>query len=110
MFLSKILRAADHPYITQAGGRKANNVAMQGMTAKSLRHHKALQPLFVIIGAGMVFVGAYCFRLAAFTTDVNWTKNKEQAHLYDYYTSRRFKFLNPTGTDYSKFDAPPKYD
>ena len=32
------------------------------MTAKSLKHHKALQPLFAIIGAGMVFVGAYLFR------------------------------------------------
>jgi hypothetical protein len=29
---------------------------------KSLKHHSALQPLFIIIGAGMVFVGAYIFR------------------------------------------------
>jgi hypothetical protein len=35
---------------------------MQGLTMKSLKHHTALQPLFVIIGAGMVFVGAYIFR------------------------------------------------
>jgi hypothetical protein len=37
---------------------------MQGLTMKSLKHHVALQPLFVIIGAGMVFVGAYVFRSA----------------------------------------------
>jgi hypothetical protein len=32
------------------------------MTIKSLKHHTALQPLFIIIGAGMVFVGAYIVR------------------------------------------------
>jgi hypothetical protein len=43
---------------------QANNGrgSMQGLTMKSLKHHVALQPLFVIIGAGMVFVGAYVFR------------------------------------------------
>jgi hypothetical protein len=45
---------------------QANNGvgSMQGLTMKSLKHHVALQPLFVIIGAGMVFVGAYVFRSA----------------------------------------------
>ena len=35
---------------------------MAGMTVASLKHHIALQPLFVIMGVGLVFVGAYCFR------------------------------------------------
>jgi hypothetical protein len=49
---------------------QANNGvgSMQGLTMKSLKHHVALQPLFVIIGAGMVFVGAYVFRSASQST------------------------------------------
>ena len=34
----------------------------------------ALQPLFVIIGGGMIFVAAYVARLASKTTDINWSK------------------------------------
>merc|ERR1719414_468091 len=66
MFLSKILAAADHPYLFGKGGRTANNSvsSMQGMTLKSLKHHTALQPLFVIMGAGIVFVVAYIGLLA----------------------------------------------
>merc|ERR1712243_93977 len=48
MFLSKILPAADHPYLFGKGGRTMNNSlsSMQGLTIKSLKHHTALQPLF----------------------------------------------------------------
>ena len=97
MFLSKILRAADHPYLTGHGGRKVRNMesnpinayydiiayyhasivplllshsqanndirtAMQGMTMKSIKHHVALQPLFVIMGVGITFVCLYVGR------------------------------------------------
>ena len=64
MLLSKVLRAADHPYLAGKGGRKHNNLlsSMQGLSFKSLRHHVALQPLFVIMGAGIVFVTAYVGR------------------------------------------------
>ena len=44
---------------------QANNnpfTAMQGTTLKSLKHHTALQPLFIIMGAGIVFVALYCGR------------------------------------------------
>ena len=41
---------------------QVNNKRMAGMTVASLKHHIALQPLFVIMGVGLVFVGAYCFR------------------------------------------------
>eukprot|EP00088_Acartia_fossae_P062113 TRINITY_DN747_c0_g1_i1.p2 TRINITY_DN747_c0_g1~~TRINITY_DN747_c0_g1_i1.p2 ORF type:complete len:114 (-),score=42.09 TRINITY_DN747_c0_g1_i1:219-560(-) len=111
MFLSKVLKAANHPYITQKGGRLDNNhTPMAGLTWKSLKHHKALQPLFLIVGGGMVFVAAYCFRLAAFTTDVNWVKNKKVEDTYGYYEAKQFKFLNPAGVDYSKYaEARPKY-
>ena len=80
MFFSKILRAADHPYLEGAGGRKVINSlsrfyysialykinnkisSLQGMTIKSLKHHVALQPLFIIMGAGVVFVAVYIGR------------------------------------------------
>jgi len=112
MFLSKILRAADHPYLEGVGGRKMNNKAsaMQGLTIKSLRHHVALQPLFVIMGAGIVFVAAYCGRLASKTTDVNWTKAKDMGDHMGYYNNKQFKWFNPANVDYSnlsdKRDAP----
>ena len=112
MFLSKILRAADHPYLEGVGGRKMNNKAsaMQGLTIKSLKHHVALQPLFVIMGAGIVFVAAYCGRLASKTTDVNWTKAKDMGDHMGYYNNKQFKWFNPANVDYSnlsdKRDAP----
>ena len=60
---------------------------MQGTTLKSLKHHTALQPLFIIMGAGIVFVALYCGRLASKTTDVNWRK-KDVEDTYGYYTNR----------------------
>ena len=38
---------------------------MAGMTMKSLKHHTALQPLFIIMTGGIIFVAAYCFRYVA---------------------------------------------
>jgi len=61
MFLTKFLNGADHPYLFGPGGRKMNNKAMAGMTMKSLKHHTALQPLFIIMTGGIIFVAAYCF-------------------------------------------------
>jgi len=112
MYLSKILSAADHPYLLGKGGRRENNSQrMQGMCMKSLSHHKALQPLFVIIGAGMVFVGAYIFRLASKTTDINWLKHKNPADTYGYYEERQFQMFNPCGTKYEGRAAiRPKYE
>ena len=40
---------------------------------KSLQHHVALQPLFAIIGAGLIFVGAYIGR-SAFAADPAFEK------------------------------------
>jgi len=113
MFLSKLLRAADHPYLEGANGRKANNSykSMQGLTMASLRHHVALQPLFLIMGVGMTFVALYVGRLASKTTDVNWTK-KNMEDQVGYYENRQFKWFNPRGVDYSKISderKAPKY-
>ena len=42
-----------------------NNKPIAGMTMKSLKHHTALQPLFIIMTGGIIFVAAYCFRYVA---------------------------------------------
>ena len=70
MLLTRMLRAADHPYLMGKGGRMPNNdpSLLQGLTLKSLKHHVALQPLFVIMGAGIIFVGAYIGRLVNCTS------------------------------------------
>ena len=48
--------------------------------------------------------------MAAFTTDVNWSKVKDPADTYGYYDGKQFKFLNPAGIDYSKAGVDrPKY-
>jgi len=111
MFFSKVMKAIDHPYMVQKDGFQANNgTKMQGTTLKSLKHHVALQPLFAIIGAGTVMVCAYILRLASKTTDVNWMKNKDPTAPMKYYENRQFKFLNPSGLDYSTLSNDrPKY-
>eukprot|EP00092_Neocalanus_flemingeri_P008503 GFUD01009160.1.p1 GENE.GFUD01009160.1~~GFUD01009160.1.p1 ORF type:complete len:115 (+),score=30.66 GFUD01009160.1:143-487(+) len=112
MFLSKILSAADHPYLFGKGGRSLNNVPshMQGMSIKSLKHHKALWPLFITMAGGIVFVCAYIGRLASKTTDVNWTKAKDIGDHMGYYNNRQFKWFNPKGLDYSTIsDNRPNY-
>ena len=76
---------------------QANNAytSMQGMTLKSLKHHVALQPLFVIMGAGITFVALYIGRLASKTTDVNWTK-KDIEQQYGYYENRYRSYFGDT--------------
>nr|ALS04441.1 NADH dehydrogenase [Acartia pacifica]ALS04442.1 NADH dehydrogenase [Acartia pacifica]ALS04443.1 NADH dehydrogenase [Acartia pacifica]ALS04444.1 NADH dehydrogenase [Acartia pacifica] len=103
MFISRIVRSIDHPYMYGPGGRFANNRRMQGLTWQSFKHHKALQPLFAVIGTGCVGVLAYLVRLAVKTTDVNWVKNKDPAYPYNYYDGKQFKLLNPAGVDYSQY-------
>eukprot|EP00092_Neocalanus_flemingeri_P057696 GFUD01068639.1.p1 GENE.GFUD01068639.1~~GFUD01068639.1.p1 ORF type:complete len:117 (+),score=30.02 GFUD01068639.1:45-395(+) len=107
MFLSKILAAADHPYLMGVGGRKKNNspASMQGLTVKSLKHHVALQPLFIIMGAGVLFVAAYVGRLARKSTDVNWSKMKDPVDPMSVYENKQFKMFNVGGVDHSNLST-----
>ncbi len=75
------------------------NSYFQGSTLKDLKHHMALQPLFLIMGAGMAMVALYIGRLALKTTDVQWTKNPEG---FNAYKGKQFKFLNPLGVPYAE--------
>jgi len=101
MYLSSLLRAADHPYLFGKGGRNGNNARMAGMTLATLKHHTAIQPLFFIMACGITFVAAYCGRLALKGHDVNFSKKKDPLDPMSYYTNKQFKMFNPTNYDYS---------
>jgi len=105
MFLTKYLPAADHPYLMGKGGRLGNNAPCQGMTVKSLKHHIALQPLFIIMGCGIIFVTAYCARLALKSTDVNWAKKKDPVDVMANWENKQFKMFDTIGVDYSKLST-----
>jgi len=112
MRISAVLRGFHDQigHMVGPGSRGANNRKPPGMDWASLKHHVALQPLFLIIGGGMIFVTAYVGRLASKTTDVNWLKSKD-ANVMEYYRGRQFKMLNPAGVNYSKYGFEgPKYE
>lgn len=109
MQLSRVLGAATGGYLEGTGGRFHNNDRMQGMTLKSLRHHYALTPLFIIMGAGISMVTAMCIRAATKTSDVNWRKVKEEDYSVNHYRNKQYKFLNPTGLDVAKPSPIPDY-
>ena len=67
------------------------------MDKKSLGHHLGIQPLFVIMAAGMTFVAAYTIRLATRTTDIQWVKN--DVCMNDNLRDKQFQMLNPAGHD-----------
>merc|ERR1712083_732988 len=79
MFFSKPMFAIDHPYLKGKGGRFENNTreAMSGLTMKSLKHRKDLQPLFIIMGLGAVVVVAGFFRCGLMNPENNWMNVKE---------------------------------
>merc|ERR1719187_2314804 len=53
------------------------------------------------MGAGMIFVGAYCTRLFFFNLDVNYTKNKDTSATMDGHANKQFKMFNPLGHDFN---------
>ena len=77
--------------------RSLRSVFLQGMDKKSLGHHLGIQPLFVIMAAGMTFVAAYTIRLATRTTDIQWVKN--DVCMNDNLRDKQFQMLNPAGHD-----------
>merc|ERR1711953_394837 len=93
---------------TMMDDRAVNNRLPQGLSMKSLKHHVALQPLFLIMGLGMAFVGAFIVRLAVFSPDVNYSK-RDMGEIADYYKNKRFKFFNSGGVDYSTVSKVPNY-
>ena len=113
MFLSKLLRAADHPYLDGPNGRKANNYYKYkaGLTLSSLRKNPNFLPLFTFVGFGITIIALTAGRSALKSTDVNWTKKSMEEQL-GYYENRQYKLLNPRGVDYSNLSDKrnaPKY-
>ena len=60
MFLSKVFKSIDHPYMEGRGGRKQNNIRirMQGMTLESLKNHVGIAPHFVMSGITLSFIAS----------------------------------------------------
>ncbi len=69
------------------------------MSLSSLKHHTALIPLFVIMGAGIAWVGFFSLRSLTKMSDISW---KHEEAPYNAYKDRQTKFLNPGGIDYAK--------
>ncbi|KAJ8979936.1 hypothetical protein NQ317_003678 [Molorchus minor] len=80
---------------------------MQGLTIKSLKKHKALIPLYVCVGFGMVGAVFYTGRLALRNPDVQWNRSGEISN--EEFRTKQYKFYSPN-VDYSKLESPaPKY-
>ena len=99
MLFSKTLRTIDQPYLKGKGDWFENNTmdVMQGLTMKSLRKKKDLWPLFIMMGAGTVFVGVAFVRCGLFNPENNWTKT--EGHM-DYWKDKRHKLIDTKGLDF----------
>jgi len=126
MFLSKILRGIDHPYLKGRGAREFNN-ELHHLNMAFFRHQKGLAPLFLCGFGGCIFVMGYIGsnyalfrkllnlsekelkereeRLALKTTDVNWTKERDLDIVHSRYENKEFKFMNPGGYDHSQLNV-----
>ena len=100
MFLSKVFKSIDHPYMEGRGGRKQNNQRMQGMTLGSLKSHIGIAPLFLIMTGGISFITWYFVRLTTKSANVNWSKTTFD-DCNDYYANKQVKKFNPKGLDYT---------
>merc|ERR1712038_247792 len=90
-------------YMQGKGSRaEINNIWIQGMTGKSLKHHYALIPLFVIMAVGMAFVTAFIGRLAIYSPDTNWTRD-DYDNVAGYYAGKKHIFFNPYNIDFEKW-------
>ncbi|KAK4881695.1 hypothetical protein RN001_005014 [Aquatica leii] len=81
---------------------------MQGLSLSSLKKHRALIPLYAIVGLGCVGAAFYTARLALRNPDVAWV-NKAEGASNEAYRSKQYKFYSPN-VDYSNMESPaPKY-
>ena len=86
--------------------------ALQGLTWKSLKHRKDLQPLFIIMGLGALVVGAGFIRCGLLNPENNWRKAKDPVAPMAYYKDKRHKLVDPKGLDYKNLPdkrKAPKY-
>ena len=70
------------------------------MTFGSLKKNVALQPLAVIMAAGMTIVAAFCIRSLTDHPDVSWRKEQTPQ---DAKREVCFKVYNPSKTDYEAY-------
>jgi len=73
---------------------------MQGLTMNSLRHHKALIPLFVAVGGGVVFAAFYVARLATQNPDAAWQRGRNPYPWQNIKPNQQIKFYAAGNIDY----------
>jgi hypothetical protein len=80
-------------------GRAEQNHAPQGLTAKSLKHHFSLYPLFVSLGFAVCLVVGFSTRMIFKASDISW---KKEAAPYNYYSDKQYKFMSPRNIKYEQ--------
>jgi len=73
---------------------------MQGLTWKSLKHHKALIPLFIATAGGAVFAAWYVARLATKNPDVTWRRGSNPYPWQKIKPNEQVKFYSTGKIDY----------
>lgn len=76
----------------------------QGLTAKSVRHHYSLVPLYVATGIGAAMAAYYVFRLTQ-GVDASWRRNSNPHPWNNIPANHRQKFL---GAGRLKFEEMKK--
>ncbi|XP_051161230.1 cytochrome c oxidase subunit NDUFA4-like [Leptopilina boulardi] len=69
---------------------------MLGLTAKSLKKHPSLIPLYFCLGVGATAVVGYMTRCALKNPDVSWNL-KTNPEPWQKYENKRYQFLDPVG-------------
>ncbi|VVC34815.1 NADH-ubiquinone reductase complex 1 MLRQ subunit [Cinara cedri] len=74
-------------------------MVMPGLSIESLKKHKSLIPLFVVLGIGMSGAAFYLTRLAMKNPEVTWHPKKNQEP-WEEYKQKQYKF-------YTTISEPP---
>jgi len=77
-------------YMYGKGSRSEQNSLPFSLTAKGLKIHYDLIPLFVVVGGAMVAVCIYIGRLAVINPDVAWRKQETPQNDY---SNKDFKLI-----------------
>ncbi|XP_041459595.1 cytochrome c oxidase subunit NDUFA4-like [Lytechinus variegatus] len=73
---------------------------MQGLTWTSLKHHKALIPLFISVGTGAAFAAFYVARLALKNPDATWRRGSNPYPWQNIKPNQNIKFYSAGKIDF----------
>eukprot|EP00057_Strongylocentrotus_purpuratus_P032122 XP_786676.3 PREDICTED: cytochrome c oxidase subunit NDUFA4 [Strongylocentrotus purpuratus] len=73
---------------------------MQGLTWSSLKHHKALIPLFIATGGGAEFAAFYLTRLVTKSPDASWRRSTNPHPWQNIKPDQNIKFYSAGKIDF----------